>query len=100
MISLPFEADLKHFCFPERPGAGRSPKHAGKQWNRNGATTELGHEIFSISLEASAFFNAESASRSKHFNIYEESKHFARGMWNFRCEISVSLEALACSASN
>ena len=41
MISLPFEADFKHFEVPGRPGAGRPPKHAGKLWKRNGATTEL-----------------------------------------------------------
>jgi hypothetical protein len=99
MISLPFEGDFEHFLFPRRPGAGRSQKHARKLWKRNGATTELRYEIWSISLQASAFFNAKSAGRSKHFNIYNESKHFVRSMLNFRCEISISLEAFACCAS-
>ena len=100
MICLPFEADFKHFSFPRRPGAARSQKHVRKLWKRNGATTELRYEICSISLQASAFFNAKSAGRSKHFNIYNESKHFVRSMLNFRCEISISLEAFACSASH
>ena len=56
--------------------------------------------FLSISLEASLFVNAKSAGRSKHFNIYDESKHFVQSMLNFRCEISSSLEAFACSASH
>ena len=101
MICLPFDADFKYFCFPGRPGVQDVRQNTQES---NGIATVV---LLSLAMRFSAF-----RSRHQHFSIqtqqaarsisifYAESKHFARGMLMFRCEISVSLEAFECSASN
>jgi hypothetical protein len=83
MISLPFEADFKHFSLQWRSAAGRMPKHADNRLPDIAATAQLRCVIFNISLERSLILCAweawKYACRSKHclFLVYDEVRKCA-----------------------